>query len=561
MSSLLEKLTPKPKGWVPIFMMPTTMKNKTPPKDLELPPYITPSPSPPKSKSPPKDLELPPYISPSPSPPKSKSPPQPTIPKESIELPEEMNLEISNSEMKEQLEILEKDMAYKKNILVLNLDQALMIFKNFSILLKIKINDYDVHIQRLGDHLTTKQGPNNLKFSSPAFYFDKNIDQLKIKFDNSSLDHIFDMKLSPTYLIYIQYFLKSAFTTSSKLFFTLSYKNNVNTFKLNECSSFAERSSFGRYFYNLFFKQTFGNIANFLLMIDFDDLISKIKSEDDWIKKNYDNPAYSNDKNIVKYEMIKKYSYNCNLYYLELIEKYIENYELNEALTYNDDTKELHISNSFYIKLGQVMDNGFNYIIIPLVLLSTSKKNEPEAHMNLLFVDKKQKKIEKYEPHGFKKLYGDMDKHISDLFPGYDLISNVCIKGIQFLEWYIPENYTGRCVSFTYGYLFYRLKDILDGNVDPNYATEIAATKYLNYAYQQKLLFFKEINNTNNMIFSQLNEKLNEINKIFKTSFVFISNVLTYKNNSCQTSVKKRERSPVPENSITKNKSIKRQKR
>ena len=114
------------------------------------------------------------------------------------------------------------------------------------------------------------------------------------------------------------------------------------------------------------------------------------------------------------------------------------------------------------------------YRFIPIILnLITNEGN----HANILLVDKKDKIIELYEPHGsrpvqsvlggikgaYNKKIGEVRRFWRKLLPDYKVINVVDFKkGTHFQMEYDPDNHSGFCVTWSILFVSVAIKYMLN---------------------------------------------------------------------------------------------------
>ena len=149
---------------------------------------------------------------------------------------------------------------------------------------------------------------------------------------------------------------------------------------------------------------------------------------------------------------------------------------------------------SFFININKCLKNKYRFIPIILNLIT----NEGQ-HANILLIDKTNKLIELYEPHGsrtsssilggVKGAYIKKLKSIHKLFkkhlPSYSVKNIVDYqRGTHFQMAKDPENHSGFCVTWTIIFVHYRLLNPdIDLKILMKYISiKITTTKLLQYA-------------------------------------------------------------------------------
>ena len=135
-------------------------------------------------------------------------------------------------------------------------------------------------------------------------------------------------------------------------------------------------------------------------------------------------------------------------------------------------------------------------ILIPVILNLLTKEGN---HANILLINKKNKSIELYEPHGARTSSSELDgvvgiyrkkvkslrKFWKDILPDYKVINAVDYqKGTAFQMDKDPENHSGFCVTWTILFVHYRLLNPkLELKILIKYlAKKITTRKLLQYA-------------------------------------------------------------------------------
>lgn len=136
------------------------------------------------------------------------------------------------------------------------------------------------------------------------------------------------------------------------------------------------------------------------------------------------------------------------------------------------------------------------YRFIPIILnLITNEGN----HANILLVDKKDKIIELYEPHGsrpvhsvlggikgaYNKKIGEVRRFWRKLLPDYKVINVVDFKkGTHFQMEYDPDNHSGFCVTWSILFVHYRILNphVKLEDLVKYIAARVTTTKLLQYA-------------------------------------------------------------------------------
>ena len=135
----------------------------------------------------------------------------------------------------------------------------------------------------------------------------------------------------------------------------------------------------------------------------------------------------------------------------------------------NKKVQPLYISNDFFIRrLKKCLHKRFTPISVR-ALLPINKK-DIESHANIIIIDSKFKKIEIFEPHGYKKKYSDTYESVSKyhnkidllkiyfkkILPKYRLVNIVNhVKNKSFQSRYDARS--GYCVTWSTLYAHYRI--------------------------------------------------------------------------------------------------------
>ena len=153
-----------------------------------------------------------------------------------------------------------------------------------------------------------------------------------------------------------------------------------------------------------------------------------------------------------------------------------------------------HNETSFKNNLMKCLKSNNRFIPVILNLI-TNEGN----HANILLVDKKDKVVELYEPHGsrpvqsvlggikgaYNKKIGEVRKFWRRILPGYKVINVVDFKrGTHFQMEYDPDNHSGFCVTWSILFVHYRLLNphVKLENLVKYIAARVTTTKLLQYA-------------------------------------------------------------------------------
>lgn len=153
-----------------------------------------------------------------------------------------------------------------------------------------------------------------------------------------------------------------------------------------------------------------------------------------------------------------------------------------------------HNETSFKINLMKCIKSKNRFIPVILNLI-TNEGN----HANILLIDKKDKIVELYEPHGsrpiqsvlggikgaYNKKIGEVRRFWRRILPGYKVINVVDLKkGTHFQMEYDPDNHSGFCVTWSILFVHYRLLNphVKLENLVKYIAARVTTTKLLQYA-------------------------------------------------------------------------------
>ena len=315
---------------------------------------------------------------------------------------------------------------------------------------------------------------------------------------------------------FFEYQLLNSLTTTTSLFFMFHFISSSQIkITLNPLSQHFERE--GNYFYNLYYQELYkSKLCS--TYISFEEFINEIKKK------------YKKSENSNEYKLAYEYKVlNCNLFVCNLFSSVLNKVAKKYSLTtmpggITTDAKYIE-----YIK-NKIKKCDLEFILIPMNL-----KYPEGPHQNILLVDLKNKTVERYDPHGILVIekQNQLNKEIKDFFDdlGYVYSTEFCkADPIQNIEDYIekisikdkrktPIYYTGRCVSYAYNYLDYRLNEK---------STKEAITKYSRDTVMQKgISYLMDVVNKNNQIFNSMQNKLDIINQIFGSKLKFTGNILT----------------------------------
>lgn len=149
---------------------------------------------------------------------------------------------------------------------------------------------------------------------------------------------------------------------------------------------------------------------------------------------------------------------------------------------------------SFYNRISECMKSKKRFIPIVLNLI-TNEGN----HANILLIDKKDKLVELYEPHGsrpdksvlggvkgaYNKKINEVKRFWKKVLPDFKVINVVDLKrGTHFQMEYDPDNHSGFCVTWSLLFLHYRIlnPDIKLNDLMNYISRKITTNKLLRYA-------------------------------------------------------------------------------
>tara|TARA_B100002019_G_scaffold58948_1_gene50584 strand:+ start:1505 stop:2371 length:867 start_codon:yes stop_codon:yes gene_type:complete len=153
-----------------------------------------------------------------------------------------------------------------------------------------------------------------------------------------------------------------------------------------------------------------------------------------------------------------------------------------------------HNETSFKNNLMKCMKSKNRFIPVILNLI-TNEGN----HANILLIDKKDKVVELYEPHGsrpvqsvlggikgaYNKKIGEVRRFWRRILPKYKVVNVVDFKrGTHFQMEYDPDNHSGFCVTWSILFVHYRLLNphVKLENLVKYIAARVTTTKLLQYA-------------------------------------------------------------------------------
>ena len=153
-----------------------------------------------------------------------------------------------------------------------------------------------------------------------------------------------------------------------------------------------------------------------------------------------------------------------------------------------------HNETSFKNNLMKCMKSKNRFIPVILNLI-TNEGN----HANILLIDKKDKIVELYEPHGsrpvqsvlggikgaYNKKIGEVRRFWRRILPKYKVVNVVDFKrGTHFQMEYDPDNHSGFCVTWSILFVHYRLLNphVKLENLVKYIAARVTTTKLLQYA-------------------------------------------------------------------------------
>ena len=440
--------------------------------------------------------------------------------KKEVESPKELELNLTELEMERQINILYNLREKKRNRLILSYDEMTSLFKNIEKYKRKVIPDHVRAIERFCSDIISLNKDVIQDVNGLVYTEDIDLIKLEMNWNDicNNLKGILDPKEDPTY---IYFFIENALTNSSRLFFVITtLSQTMVQFNLTQASIDLEPSPLGLFLYMTYIRNQYKDVC-IVKSLDLDKLLSQAMEMNNRIEEYYqkDNVPEDYQFYVYLYELVKKYDFNYNAYYNYLLDSMIyENVILGIYYDFTIKFKNdrFHVDDDTYKMIRDCVDGPSRFILIPFTIVFSES-----AHQNILLIDKKNKTLERFEPHGYFEMEDstDLEIKIGTLFPEYKFTSYSCMKGIQELETYLPNVFQGKCVTLSFGYLEYRLShtDLRD-----------AATEYLNYSIKKQLLYYKELVERNNKIYNSLTSEIFEINKKLFTSFKCIGNVLSF---------------------------------
>lgn len=206
---------------------------------------------------------------------------------------------------------------------------------------------------------------------------------------------------------------------------------------------------------------------------------------------------YREIKNILKPNLQGPRLKSDNIYYDKLIYSLVERMMTKQRILFDTSGKE-----EFYIpyvsRLRQCLNSGKRYIVFFVRL-----KINDEYHANVIIMDTKEKKVERFEPQGLEHGFYDndiTDKIIKKYFDklGYKYIgtSHLCPYGVQdIVERYSMDEYqlSGFCKSWSFLYALLRLfhSDEVDRKDISKFMVQLVsdmAKDYFEERYKKKIL-------------------------------------------------------------------------
>jgi hypothetical protein len=170
---------------------------------------------------------------------------------------------------------------------------------------------------------------------------------------------------------------------------------------------------------------------------------------------------YTQIKNILKPNLQGPRLKSDNTYYDKLIYSLLERMMENQRILFDTSGKEEY-KIPYVSRLQQCLKSGKRYIVFFVRL-----KIKDEYHANVIIMDTKEKKVERFEPQGLEHGFYDndiTDKIIKKYFDklGYKYIgtSHLCPYGVQdIVERYSMDEYqlSGFCKSWSFLYALLRL--------------------------------------------------------------------------------------------------------
>jgi hypothetical protein len=351
-----------------------------------------------------------------------------------------------------------------------------------------------------------------LGFQYDIFKFEMIMDRDLLQ---KEFETIFKLSSSGDIKYFFLYQLLNSLTLTTSLFFNFDISNKI---VLNPLSKHFEVE--GNYFYNLYYQEKYkSKICT--TFPTFEEFINELENNyNKFLKTKSD-----------EYKLAYEYRVlNCNIFVSDFLRSVLSK-QKKYVLGVNVKDNAVLIKTAQYVEpeIKKCLEGNMEFIVVPMTIKYDTKEEKGD-HENLLLMDTKNKIVERYDPHGLlaiekrKKLNEELKEFFSDL--GYTYATEYCkADPIQNLEVYgqktkkkIPEYFTGRCVSYSYNYLDYRLNEE---------SSEIALRKYSSSTYKEKgIHYMMDIVLNNNKIFDSLQDKLDTINDIFGSKLKFNGNSL-----------------------------------
>jgi hypothetical protein len=477
----------------------------------------------------------------------------------------------SPSQEESALVSLQSYLESRSNLIVVQYSEWNTMMKNLEKFYSISIpkSNKDTAIEKFVELILTSDP--NLYIEKSNIKYRKSIDTfLILKIDNVKFRKIFEDDLlikdftnnsNPEYILLEDNFPYIQFTGVfvNSLNFIYDYRfNNTDLILLNYSCDF-EKRNLGSIMYMEYFSNKYSNkICNTIdkgieqifermnqYNLEIEDFINQYwenvslffhnKSKEEktfydsfWSK--YNTFYRANTINISLFICKNEDWINCNWYYLMILIEMSEKIKTENTIFY-DDSSTLYISDKLDQTIKKCLNSNEPYILIYLII--KRKRWDGGQHANILLIDKQRNLVERFEPHGSASVSSDTDLNVElwDYFSKlgirykYDLCS---VSGIQNMEWKIPKDLIGKCVSLSFGYLDHRLNEI--AGTKRQLPAEYAPISYYKTAKEKGIIHWYDINTFNFQLFNEFQKYLEYINNKYGTCLLFRGNLLTFYN-------------------------------
>jgi hypothetical protein len=480
---------------------------------------------------------------------------------------------------------LETYLASKSNQIIVSHKELIKMMKNIIMFYELSIDNFKLNsiVDEFINLLLESDRVNfYLKYKTLDVIYRKNIDSLKeIIIPENKFKNIFEKELGiktfsskalPDFGLFDNdfpfYQMANVFINSSNLFFSYQIDSkNENIIFYNKSSNFEKNNRFGIILYAQYFTNKYSKKLCDMITDDYKQIYSEALLLDKNIKEFYQNYInYVNKFNVAKNQNEQQQVYddfwneknksffikcayniqlyaskvneliNCNWYVFSLFENLSSDKRTNIEIFYNDSKpkyKRLEFSNILKNKILNCLHSDKDFILIPFNIQKKEWTGNV-SHQNILLVDVKRKLAERFEPHGSELVKKDEDIN-SELWYffhkiGLDYQYALCsISPIQQLEWKLPKELMGKCVSLSYGYLDHRLNEIYESSGEKSVLpAEFAPISYYNLASEKGIIHWYDIVVLNFQLFLEMQKYLDEINDYFNSCLLFRGNVLSF---------------------------------